>query len=545
MYFILNSLLFITYAYSQSIDQQWSIDISSSGASNFTFWWNRCVGSGHAALALRADWQRTLKYVHDETGMESVRFHGILNDDVGTYNGVGDYSFINIDKIFDFLLSINMKPYIEVSFTPNELAVGKCYMDHYKSNTTPPKDYNEWQKYISTWIQHLVDRYGIDTVSKWHFEIWNEPNIPFLMNWNGTCIPSTFDEYLTLYNNTVTAIKSVSDKVQVGGPATAGIEAWVDQFLTATSTKNIPIDFVSSHEYPPQGNNKSINTNIFLNSLRGINGLLDKYNSTYPNMPFYLSEFNSGLFWINKDQTVKAFDNQDTIYASSFMIFQMNKLQQLFGIHNRHYKLLSYWTFSDIFEEGGFQSYPFWPNYTYSVGADYYFGMTTIRGINKPVFNVFQIVYKYGSTTQYNAQIIGADKNANNNTIAVFCLKNDKNNSQNRYSLFMTNYADYPYPIDLFRNQTIFVYVLQTIDNSLKVPKSATEYRIDESNGNAYQTWIKIGKPKYPTQQQMSILNESSQMKGKNVSWKVVNDTTVQFNVYIPKYTVILIDIQY
>ena len=156
---------------SQSVlNQEWTVEISSNGQSNFEFWWNKCVGSGHGALALRADWQMTMKYVQEQTGMESVRFHGILNDDVGTYNGVNDYSFINTDKIFDFLLSINMKPYVEVSFTPNKLALGECYMDHYLSNTTPPKDYNEWMTYISSWIQHNIDRYGIEIVSQWHFE---------------------------------------------------------------------------------------------------------------------------------------------------------------------------------------------------------------------------------------------------------------------------------------------------------------------------------------------------------------------------------------
>lgn len=183
--FIVSILLFLSlflynFADGQPVlTQEWRVNISSSATSNFEFWWNKCVGSGHASLALRADWQNELRYIHEQTGMESVRFHGILNDDVGTFNGYGDYSFINTDKIFDFLQSINMKPYVEVSFTPNALAVGECYMDHYKSNTTPPKDYEEWFKYIQSWVQHNVDRYGIDYVSQWLFEIWNGKEIKY------------------------------------------------------------------------------------------------------------------------------------------------------------------------------------------------------------------------------------------------------------------------------------------------------------------------------------------------------------------------------
>eukprot|EP01084_Bolivina_argentea_P099463 178794_1 len=544
MSFLLCSFLFIHCSYTQHVDQQWSVDISSPGSSRFEFWFNKCVGSGHGSLALRSDWQKMLKYVHNEIGFSSVRFHGILNDDVGTYNGPGQYSFINTDKIFDFLLSINMKPYIEVSFTPNALASGPCFIDHYKLNSTPPKDYNEWQKYITAWVQHCVDRYGIDTISQWTFEIWNEPNIAFFQQYiNGTCQDSTFDDYILLYNKTVTAIKSVNKQIKVGGPSTAGL-GWIDQFLQT----NLPIDFVSSHSYPPPGNNISINNNQWVQHLMSINEKLEKYNKNYPGIPFYLSEFNSGLMYYHLDPpppNTQYIDNQDSLYAASFMICQMDKMQKLFAAQNNHYKALSYWTFSDIFEEQGFKSHEFWPNYTYSVGGDVHFGMTTIRGINKPVFNVFRNVYKYGSDTQFNAQLINGDKDVNNNTVSLFVLKNNNNGSKNRYSLFMTNFAAYPYPIKLFQNQTVSVYVTQNIDPSLMVPKSAILYMMNKNNGNAYQTWIKMGKPEYPTLQQMKELNESSQIMPSNISWIVINDSTVRFDVSVAKYVVVFIDIQY
>ena len=375
------------------------------------------------------------------------------------------------------------------------------------------------------------------------FYFFPEPNISFLRNWvNGTCQDSTFDEYLTLYNHTVRAIKSVNSKIKVGGPATAGL-GWIDQFLDGTKTHNIPIDFVSSHSYPPRGSNKTINTDLYYNSLNTVNKDLDEYNDTYPNMPFYLSEFNSGLFWLAQDENVKYYDNQDTIYASSFMLFQMNKLQKLFGKNNRHFKSLSYWTFSDIFEEGGFKSYPFWPNKTAGVGNDYYFGMTTIRGINKPVFNVFSLVYNYGSNVSYDTQLVNGNKDASTNTVSLFCLKNTK--SSNRYGLFITNYADYPYPEYEFKNVTASIYVTQTINPGLKQPKQAMTYRIDKKNGNSYQEWLKMGKPRYPTQEQMQQLKKASELQGVSTTWNVVNSTTVEFYVNIPKYTVIFIDIMY
>ena len=136
-------LMIISISQSQSV-QQWDSTISSSTTYNFDFFWNHCVGSGHGSLALREDWQQHLQNAHESIGVKSVRFHGILDDDVGPVNGINDYSFVNIDKIYDYLLSINMKPYVEISFMPQDFASGDTTTLHYKGNITPPKSWSEW-----------------------------------------------------------------------------------------------------------------------------------------------------------------------------------------------------------------------------------------------------------------------------------------------------------------------------------------------------------------------------------------------------------------
>ena len=154
--------------------QQWSIDISNSTQKYFENWWNVGCGSGHASLALRSDYRQLLNTAHTELGFKYVRFHGILMDDVGAVNGINDYSFINIDNIFDFLLSINMKPFVEIGFMPQDFASNtSCTWQHYKGIISPPKDYKIWYSFIANLTSHLVDRYGIDEVSSWYFEVWN------------------------------------------------------------------------------------------------------------------------------------------------------------------------------------------------------------------------------------------------------------------------------------------------------------------------------------------------------------------------------------
>ncbi len=62
--------------------------------------WEHTVGSGHATLALRADWQQQLKRCHDELGFKHVRFHGGLSDNMGTL--VDE----NNEMIYSFLIRI-------------------------------------------------------------------------------------------------------------------------------------------------------------------------------------------------------------------------------------------------------------------------------------------------------------------------------------------------------------------------------------------------------------------------------------------------------
>jgi len=136
--------------------------------------WEHTVGSGHATLGLRADWRVQLKRAHDELGMRHVRFHGILSDDMGTLIGEGSelfYSFFNADSIFDFVLSIGMRPFVELSFMPSALASGDQTAFHYRAHVSPPRDYAEWSVLIRKLVRHWVDRYGLDEVRQWFFDL--------------------------------------------------------------------------------------------------------------------------------------------------------------------------------------------------------------------------------------------------------------------------------------------------------------------------------------------------------------------------------------
>jgi xylan 1,4-beta-xylosidase len=207
--------------------------------------WEHTVGSCHAPLALRADWQEHLRRCRRELGFERVRFHGLLCDDVGTHvqhGGQSIDSFFNADRIIDFLLSIEVRPFVELSFMPRALASGDQTIFSYRANVTPPADPGAWAGLVHRLASHWVDRYGIEEVRRWYFEVWNEPNLAAF--WAGTQ-----EDYFALYRATALALKSVDVGLRVGGPATAA-NAWLPEFLDFCEREGLPADFVSTHHYP-------------------------------------------------------------------------------------------------------------------------------------------------------------------------------------------------------------------------------------------------------------------------------------------------------
>ena len=191
---------------------------AAAPAHPFPHYWEQMFGSGRAVLSLRAEYRSDLRAVHQITAMQYVRFHAILDDDVGVYDedkqGKPVYNFSYVDQIYDGLLANSVKPFIELSFMPYKLAARPDLQSFwYHPNISPPKDYTKWDDLVTQFTKHLVERYGIDEVANWYFEVWNEPNLDF---WSGT--PKQ-ESYFELYDHTARDIKAVSPRLRVGGPA--------------------------------------------------------------------------------------------------------------------------------------------------------------------------------------------------------------------------------------------------------------------------------------------------------------------------------------
>src|SRR6185437_14693437 len=262
----------------------------------FPHFWEQMFGSGRATLSLRAGYRHDMHEVKRATGFRYVRFHGILDRDVGVYTvdgkGRTDYNFTSVDQIYDGLLRQGVRPFVELSFMPPEMASRQQSMGFwYDPIVAPPKDWALWSDLIRHFAQHLVARYGIDEVSQWYFEVWNEPNGTF---WGGDPREAT---YFQLYDLTARALKSVSPRLRVGGPATAQA-AWVPAFIQYCATHHVPADFVSTHVYGDDtaenvfGTQEKITRrDMVIRAVRKVHQEVKA--SPMPALPIIFSEFNA------------------------------------------------------------------------------------------------------------------------------------------------------------------------------------------------------------------------------------------------------------
>jgi xylan 1,4-beta-xylosidase len=327
------------------------------------------VGADYPGTTSRPANLAQLKTAVDELGFRYVRFHDIFSDALGTVrqvNGRFVYDFSGIDQLYDALRARGIRPFVELGFTPKAMATSAQTIFYWKGNTSHPQP-GPWVDLIDAFMRHLVQRYGLDEIRQWRFEVWNEPNLA------GFWEQADQNAYFELYAATARAIKHVDADIQVGGPATAGA-AWVPELLAYCKAHDAPVDFITTHtygveegfldEYGHADRKLSPNPDSIVGDVRRVRHEID--TSAYPGLPLYITEWSTS--YSPRDRV------HDSYISASWIL---TKLHATRG----YAQAMSYWTYSDLFEEPGPPTAPF-------EGG---FGLMTPEGIRKPAW----FAYKY------------------------------------------------------------------------------------------------------------------------------------------------------
>ena len=452
----------------QSNDSAQIIEIDPNAPAHpFPHFWEKMFGSERGIVTLRESYRNDLRETKRITGFEYVRFHAIFHDEVGLYDEAASgkplYNFSYVDQIYDGLLENKVRPFIELSFMPKKLTSdpNALHPFWYKQNVAPPKDWDRWAQLIEAFTRHLVERYGEDEVAQWYFEVWNEPNIDF---WAGNPKEAT---YYDLYDHAARAIKRVSSRLRVGGPATAQA-AWVDRFLAHCKEKNVPVDFASTHVY---GNDKAEDvfgthesvprTQMVCRAVKKVHQQIAA--SAYPKIPLIWSEYNAD------------YGNHVEVTDSPFIgPWLADTIRRCDGLVD----MMSYWSFSDVFEEQGVVKTPFYGG----------FGLLAERSIPKAAFNDFALLHHLGD--------MRLDVNSDS---ALVTRRKDGGLAIAVWNLFLPEEQGAPKTFTLrFAKSVAAKTVRVTI--------------VDALHGSSLAAFEKMGSPAFPSREQIAELRKAGVM---------------------------------
>ena len=447
------------------------IDLTTAQAhfNNQTF---QCIGTGRLGLALQQEYQDELSWVQRQLQFKYIRGHGLFSDDVGIYHEYEDdaghqrveYNFTYLDRIMDGYRRQHITPFLELGFMPKQLASGDQTIFYWKGNVTPPKSSERWVDLVQATLHHLLERYG-ETVLDWPIEVWNEPNLTnFWQN-------ADMDKYFDLFKLTITAIKEISPKFRVGGPAICGVddERWLREFITYCEREKLPLDFITRHFYtvnpvPVEGHYRYPTLRTLDESFQELETsrkIIDA--SQYRNLPMYISEFSSSY---SPDAPL-----HDTVKNGAYVAALLARLGETS-------QLYSYWTFGDVFEEKGI------PFQEFHGG----FGLVGFHSIPKPTFWTFKFFKK----------------------LAGKCLANTDH-------YVITQTADgVIHGVTFNFSQTETTTLKLTLPQE-KAPRYLLQQTVDEDHANPLKTWHLLGEPKSLTAAQVELLKEAA-----------VPETTVQ-----------------
>jgi len=435
--------------------------------------YNFSVGSDYPGTLIRDDSLAQLETVRKELGFRYIRFHAIFHDVLGTYREVEGrpvYDWSKIDRLYDRLLAIGIHPFVELGFTPEAMKTSDQRIFYWKGNTSHPV-LSKWSALVDAFVRHLQQRYGPQEIRNWYFEVWNEPNL------GGFWESGDQKAYFELFDLTARTINRIDPQLKVGGPATAGA-AWVPELIEHAAHAGVPLDFVSTHTYGVDGGfldehgesdtKLSPLPDAIVGDVRRVRGQIE--GSSRPGLPLYFTEWST------------SYTPRDAVHDSYVSAaYVLSKLKVCEGMTQG----MSYWTFSDLFEEPGPPTAPFQGG----------FGLMNPQGIRKPVYFAYKYLNRLGAS-EFKTTDAQSYVTWNDNVLKalVWDFVQPQQNQSNR-----------PFYTKVFPSRPA-----RSVDFDLQHMRPgryrAAIYRTGYDANDAYSAYLRMGSPKsLSTDQQQQL----------------------------------------
>jgi len=499
-----------------------TINLKQSGQP-ITPYWRVCVGGGRVGEALRADFQKHLEMVQREMPFEYIRMHGLFHEDMMVYREENGQPIVNwqyVDLVYDHWLAIGIRPFVELGFMPYDLASGEETVFWWRGNITPPKNWERWDWFIEQFTRHIIERYGLDEVRRWYFEVWNEPALSVF--WKD----ADFDAYMELYAHTVRTLKRIDPQLRVGGPSSHGFgehvgePPWGKEFLAACAERQLPVDFFSAHPYPTlypvdlegRGYMTWDGPDRLLIDARGCEKLL--LASAYPNVERHYTEWSSSPS--PRDPV------HDTAFEAAFIVDNNWRARGLMDS-------LSFWVVSDIFEECRQGDTPFHGG----------FGLVNVQGLKKASYHGYWFLSQLGEEVLAEGDSYAVTRRRDG-TLAIllwnYChYRDDANDSR------LLAAAEPGEIYELFNVQPPREFTLKVAGMGALARVQMT--RFDREHGSAYDAWVDMGAPRHIRPDDLKVLRRRMELD-VSVQRVATPANALEWTVAVQPFGVTLLEIR-
>ncbi len=435
--------------------------------SPFLHTWEGVINVDQFRWMVRGDMQDHLELAQKELGARHVRGIGMFDDEMRVFCP-SPASFMGyeakdprtnwqtVDYVMDSMLDRGLSPMFTTSFVPKAMASGSTTIFSTNASTTPPKDLRQWAALVQDGVKHAIDRYSLEVVRHWYFEVWNEPNLKGWF-WDGTQ-----DQFNEFWRATHQAIKSVDASLKVGGPSTARAE-WVDDLLRYGDQHHCCPDYLTTHIY----NNDSPTEE----ALAPFAGAQLEKNSRSPDSAANLMRqfrqrmnrvgFKGELHWNEWGRSFHAVDARREQPSEAAFI------ARLLADVSQEADSFAYWCLSDIYDQVGYGREAFHGGY----------GLLSLQGLRKPSYHAFQLL---SLLDHQRVKHTGSGLDSFRNAIVTASQRTA------HVLIYGYDHADNP--------------ARTALKITVDLPAGAQAgklYRIDSSENNVVARWHELGAPAY------------------------------------------------
>lgn len=494
--FIQSDSQFSSYRHTLQRQQTLELDIAELSKTSYYSNQERFLSVGRAFACLRSDVQMQIRQAKVDYDFEYLRFRDIFSDDLYVYyedeNKEPIYSWQSLDNVFDFIISLGVKPFSEIGYMPNKLASRKQFSGwQYHPNVSFPKSIERWTALIRQFLTHYIERYGISEVRTWYFDFWTSPDLkvknPY---WN-----EDMDSFFQFYKATYDTFLEVDDKLRLGSPNFSTISGfpWYEAFFQFCYANHIFPSYVSIHIYGCELkgtpslteslsdiNSESFsisNQNYIHEQLKVLHQIMNRCG--FRSLDVIVSDWN--LSFLPKDLI------RDTCYMGPFIAHTYAQtLSQVKG--------MCYWSLSDIHEDA------FPESRLFSGGP----GMMDYHGLKKASYNTISLIGKLGNhILDRGGNYLFTQRGRNYQLLIFNLIKFDY-----MFSLIDKSAIDEKHRYHIYSNNDNLYLNLM-----LHLPKGTyyiKKYEVNRSYGSAYDIWGQMGFPHVLRKDMEDYIRDSS-----------------------------------